>query len=114
MAEPTLFEKIMAGEIPADIVHEDEVCVAFRDINPQAPTHLLIVPRKPIDRVAHASAEDIPVLGHLLQVAGRIAGQFGCRDAFRLVINNGEEAGQSVFHLHVHLLAGRPLSWPPG
>ena len=114
MAEPTLFEKIMAREIPADIVHEDDLCVAFRDVNPQAPVHVLIVPRKPIDRVANAEAEDIPALGHLLQVSGKIAEQLGCQDAYRLVVNNGADAGQSVFHLHVHLLAGRPLAWPPG
>lgn len=114
MAEPTLFEKIINREIPADFVYEDEVCVAFRDVNPQAPTHVLIVPRKPLDRVANAEEEDQAMLGHLLQVAGKVAEQLGCWEAFRLVINNGAEVGQSVFHLHVHLLAGRSFGWPPG
>ena len=114
MTEPTLFEKIINREIPADLVYEDEVCVAFRDVNPQAPTHVLIVPRKPLDRVANSEEGDQAMLGHLLVVAGKVAEQLGCREAFRLVINNGAEAGQSVFHLHVHLLAGRPFGWPPG
>ena len=114
MTEPTLFEKIINREIPADFVYEDEVCVAFRDVNPQAPTHVLIVPRKPLDRVANAEEGDQAMLGHLLLVAGKVAEQLDCREAFRLVINNGAEVGQSVFHLHVHLLAGRPFGWPPG
>lgn len=114
MPEPTLFEKIIQRDIPADIVYEDEVCVAFRDVNPQAPTHVLIVPRRPLDRVAHATEEDQAMLGHLLLAAGKIAEQLDCRDAFRLVVNNGADAGQSVFHLHVHLLAGRAFGWPPG
>ena len=111
---PTLFEKIINREIPADFVHEDELCVAFRDVHPQAPTHVLIVPRKPLDRVANAEEADRPMLGHLLLVAGKVARELGCQGDFRLVINNGAEAGQSVFHLHVHLLAGRPFGWPPG
>ncbi len=114
VTEPTLFEKIINREIPADLVYEDEVCVAFRDVNPQAPTHVLIVPRKPLDRVANAEEGDQAMLGHLLLVARKVAEQLDCREAFRLVINNGAEAGQSVFHLHVHLLAGRPFGWPPG
>ena len=114
MPEPTLFEKIIQRDIPADIVYEDEVCVAFRDVNPQAPTHVLIVPRRPLDRVANATAEDQAMLGHLLLAAGKIAEQLGCRDAFRLVVNNGADVGQTVFHLHVHLLAGRSFGWPPG
>ena len=93
---------------------EDELCVAFRDVNPQAPVHVLIVPRKPLDRVANAVAEDGPMPGHLLLVAGRLAAQLDCRGAFRLVVNNGADAGQSVLRLHVHLLAGRPCGWPPG
>ena len=114
MTEPTLFEKIINHEIPADFVYEDEVCVAFRDVNPQAPTHVLIVPRTPLDRVANATVDDQPMLGHLLLAAGKVAEQLGCQDAFRLVINNGADVGQTVFHLHVHLLAGRPFGWPPG
>ena len=114
MTEPTLFEKIIDREIPADFVYEDEVCVAFRDVNPQAPTHVLIVPRKPLDRVANAEEGDQAMLGHLMLVAGKVAEQLDCKEAFRLVINNGAEVGQSVFHLHVHLLAGRSFGWPPG
>ena len=114
MTDPTLFERIINREIPADFVYEDEVCVAFRDVNPQAPTHVLIVPRKPLDRVANAEKGDQAMLGHLLLVAGKVAEQLDCREAFRLVVNNGAEVGQSVFHLHVHLLAGRAFGWPPG
>jgi len=114
VTESTLFEKIINREIPADLLYEDEVCVAFRDVNPQAPTHVLIVPRKPLDRVANAEEGDQAMLGHLLLVARKVAEQLDCREAFRLVINNGAEVGQSVFHLHVHLLAGRPFGWPPG
>lgn len=110
----TLFEKIIAREIPATIVYEDEHCLAFKDINPGAPTHLLLVPRKPIPRLADATAEDQSLLGHLMLTAARIAQAAGCGDAFRLAVNNGAEAGQSVFHLHLHILGGRPLKWPPG
>ena len=109
----TIFKKIIDKEIPADIVYEDDRAVAFKDINPQAPTHLLIVPRREIAKVADAKEDDREVLGHLFFVAGKIARERGLED-FRLVVNNGEGAGQSVFHLHVHLLAGRPLGWPPG
>jgi histidine triad (HIT) family protein len=110
----TLFEKIIAGEIPADIVFSDPQCVAFRDVNPTAPMHILLVPRKPIAKLSDASPEDAALLGHLLTVAPKIAAQEGYADAFRLVINNGEAAGQSVFHLHLHIIGGRGLSWPPG
>lgn len=110
----TLFSKIIDREIPADIVYEDEQCLAFRDINPQAPVHILVVPKKPIDRVANATDNDEAILGHLLTVASKIAKDEGFEDAFRLVINNGEGAGQTVFHLHVHILAGRHFTWPPG
>ncbi len=113
----TLFEKIADREIPADIVHEDDVCLAFHDINPQAPVHLLVVPRKPIPRVGEASAEDQQALGHLLLVAGRLAREqgFAATDqGFRVVINHGQHGGESVPHLHVHVLAGRQLQWPPG
>ena len=110
----TLFSKIIDREIPADIVYEDEQCLAFRDINPQAPVHILVVPKKPIDRVANTTENDEAILGHLLTVASKIAKDEGFEDAFRLVINNGEGAGQTVFHLHVHILAGRGFCWPPG
>ena len=110
----TLFSKIIDREIPADIVYEDEHCLAFRDINPQAPTHVLLIPKKEIARLADGGPEDQAMLGHLLLVAGKIARQLGVDDAFRLVLNNGADAGQSVFHLHLHILAGRRLKWPPG
>lgn len=110
----TLFTKIINREIPADIVYEDDDCLCFKDINPQAPVHYLLIPKKPIDRVANAAAEDKQLLGYLMIKAGEIAAEAGHADAFRLVINNGEGAGQTVFHLHIHILAGRALGWPPG
>ncbi len=113
----TLFEKIIAREIPAKIVYEDDLAVAFHDIDPQAPIHLLIIPRKSIPRVGEAGTEDGDLLGHLLLVAGKIADELGVNstdEGFRLIINNGRDAGEAVPHLHVHLLAGRPLTWPPG
>ena len=110
----TLFEKIISREIPGQIVYEDELCVAFRDISPGAPMHVLLVPRKPIPKLSDASADDQALLGHLLLVAPKIAREHGFGEAFRLAINNGAEAGQSVFHLHLHILGGRKFSWPPG
>lgn len=110
----TIFGKILRKEIPADIVYEDEHCLAFRDINPQAPTHVLVIPKKEIPRLSDAGEEDRDLLGHLMLAVGRIARQLGVGDAFRLVVNNGAEAGQSVFHLHLHILGGRKLRWPPG
>lgn len=110
----TLFEKIIDKELPATLVYEDPHCVAFKDINPGAPTHVLLVPRKPIPRLSDATAADQALLGHLLLAASKIATQAGCGDAFRIAINNGAGAGQSVFHLHLHILGGRPLKWPPG
>ena len=110
----TLFQKIIDKEIPADIIYEDDLSLVFKDINPQAPTHLLIIPKKPIVKVADALEADKELLGHLMWVAGEVAREIGVEDAFRLVINNGAKAGQSVFHLHLHLLSGRSFSWPPG
>lgn len=110
----TIFGKIIEREIPATIVYEDDKCLAFRDINPQAPTHVLLIPKKEIPRLADATAEDEMLLGHLMLTASKIAQQLGAGDAFRLVVNNGAEAGQSVFHLHLHIIAGRKLAWPPG
>ena len=110
----SLFGKIIRREIPADIVYEDDLCLAFRDINPQAPTHVLLVPKKEIDMLANAGPEDQALLGHMLLAAGKIAKQLGLADAFRVVVNNGAAAGQSVFHLHLHILGGRKLHWPPG
>jgi len=110
----TLFEKIINREIPADIVYEDELSLAFKDINPQAPTHILIIPKKPIEKLSDANIEDQALLGHLMLVAGKIAEQLNLDNTFRIIINNGAGAGQSVFHMHLHLMSGRPLSWPPG
>lgn len=113
--QPTLFEKIIAREIPADIVYEDDLCLCFRDIAPQAPVHLLLIPKKPITRIALAEADDHNLLGHLMLKVGEIARQEGyAEDGFRVVINNGKNGGEAVPHLHLHLLAGRPLMWPPG
>ena len=110
----TLFEKIIDKELPATIVYEDAQCVAFKDINPGAPTHVLLVPRKPIPKLSDASAEDQALLGHLLLAVGKVAQQLGIGEAYRVAINNGAGAGQSVFHLHLHILGGRPMKWPPG
>ena len=115
MANKTLFEKICAHEIPAAIVQEDEQCVAFRDIAPQAPVHILIVPRQAVARIGMADANDAALLGHLLLTAADVARREGVADSgYRLVINNGRDGGEAVPHLHVHLLGGRLLAWPPG
>lgn len=111
----TLFERIGDGEIPAQIVYQDDKVLAFRDVKPGAPTHVLIVPRKPIPRIAEAKPEDHQVLGHLLLKAAEVAKQLGLQErGYRLVINNGPDAGESVPHLHMHIMGGRALSWPPG
>ena len=114
MSQNSIFLKIKSGEIPGKIVFEDDQCFAIEDINPQAPTHLLIIPKKVIPKLSDASNEDQEILGHLMLVAGKIADQIGLDETFRLVVNNGAKAGQSVFHLHLHLISGRPLNWPPG
>lgn len=115
MVEKTLFEKIRDREIPADIVHEDEHCLAFRDIAPQAPVHILVVPKNVIPRVGLATGEDAGTLGRLLLAAAQVARDTGIADTgYRLVINNGRDGGEAVPHLHVHLLGGRKLDWPPG
>ena len=111
----TLFEKILAREIPAAIVFEDDLCLAFRDVSPKAPVHILVVPKRVIPRVAKSLPADAELLGHLLVTAGRIAKSEGLADSgFRLVINNGPDGGETVPHLHVHLLGGRQMAWPPG
>lgn len=111
----TLFERIASGEIPARIVYQDERVVAFHDINPQAPVHALVVPRRPIPRIAEAGTADADLLGHLLLKAAAVAGELGLTETgFRLVINNGRDGGETVPHLHCHILGGRPLAWPPG
>lgn len=113
MSEDTLFGKIARGELPANIVYEDDRAVVFRDINPQAPTHLLVIPRKALPKLSAAEDGDEALLGHLMRVASQVAREEGLED-FRLVVNNGAAAGQTVFHLHLHVLGGRALSWPPG
>jgi histidine triad (HIT) family protein len=109
----TIFKKIIDREIPADIVYEDDTVLAFRDINPQAPIHILIIPKKPIDRLSQTTAEDKALLGHMMFCATEIAKAEKLSD-YRFVVNNGEGAGQTVFHLHMHILGGRPFGWPPG
>jgi histidine triad (HIT) family protein len=110
----TIFQKIIDRELPADIIYEDEQSLVFRDINPVAPTHLLIIPKKQIEKISDANDEDQELLGHLFLVAGKVAKQLDIDDAFRLVVNNGAGAQQTVFHLHIHLIAEREFSWPPG
>jgi histidine triad (HIT) family protein len=113
-AGETVFAKILRKEIPARILHEDDRCVAFHDAAPTAPFHALVVPRKALVNVADAASEDAALLGHLLLTGAAIARAAGCGEAFRLVVNNGAGAGQSVFHLHVHVIGGRKMTWPPG
>ena len=110
----TLFEKIINKEIPAEIIYEDDVSIVIEDINPQAPVHVLIIPNKEIAKVSESEESDKELLGHLLLVSKKIADKYNLNDNYRLVINNGADAGQSVFHIHVHLLGGRGLTWPPG
>ncbi|HNQ73858.1 MAG TPA: histidine triad nucleotide-binding protein [Verrucomicrobiota bacterium] len=111
----TLFEKIAAREIPAQIIYEDDSVLAFRDIAPQAPVHILVIPRRPLARMAAAQPADQPLLGHLLLTAAKIAAQQGLDSSgYRLVINNGPDGGESVPHLHCHILGGRKMQWPPG
>jgi histidine triad (HIT) family protein len=110
----TIFKRIIDREIPAKIVYEDDLCLAFHDVNPQAPTHVLVIPKQEIPGLAHLTENDAGVVGHLLVVVKKIAEQLGLGDGYRVVINNGPLAGQSVDHLHLHLLGGRPLLWPPG
>ena len=110
----TIFQKIIDKEIPADIIYEDEKSLVFKDINPAAPTHILIIPKKQIEKISDAEESDQDLLGHLFLVAGKVARQLGVENAFRLVVNNGAGAQQTVFHLHIHLIAEREFSWPPG
>jgi len=110
----TIFSKIIRREIPADIVYEDNLCLAFRDVNPQAPVHVLIIPKEPIAKLADAESKDHALMGHLLLTVKRVAEQLELTNGYRVVINTGEEGGQTVYHLHLHLLGGRPMQWPPG
>jgi histidine triad (HIT) family protein len=110
----TIFSKIIRREIPADIVYEDDLALAFKDIYPQAPVHILVIPKKPIVKLADAEPEDQALLGHLLLTAQRVAAEAGLNNGYRLVINNGADGGQTVYHLHLHILGGRQMQWPPG
>ncbi|MEB3193168.1 MAG: histidine triad nucleotide-binding protein [Snowella sp.] len=114
MSSDTIFGKIIRREIPAAIVYEDDLCLAFKDVNPQAPVHVLIIPKQPIPQLAAATSEDQMLLGHLLLTAKDLAVTLGLDKGYRLVINNGENGGQTVYHLHLHLLGDRALGWPPG
>ncbi|KAL0108390.1 hypothetical protein PUN28_015140 [Cardiocondyla obscurior] len=110
----TIFGKILRKEIPCNFIYEDNQCVAFDDINPQAPVHFLVIPRKAISQLSKAQDDDEPLLGHLVNVAHKVAKQKGLTDGFRLVVNDGKHGAQSVYHLHIHILGGRQLQWPPG
>jgi len=114
MASDTIFGKILRGEVPAKLLHSDDRCIAIADVHPEAPFHALVIPRKAIVSLGDAGEEDEALLGHLLLVAGRVAREHGKAKDFRVVTNSGAGAGQSVAHLHLHVLAGRPLAWPPG
>jgi histidine triad (HIT) family protein len=114
MTEKTIFSKIIDREIPAKIVYEDDSCLAFEDIKPAAPTHLIVVPKKEIPSVDEVTGEDEPAVGHLFVAIGKIAAQLGLSRGYRVVINCGRDAGQEVMHLHLHMLAGRGFTWPPG
>ncbi len=110
----TIFEKIISGEIPADIVHQDKLCLVIRDIDPQAPCHLLVIPKKVIPRIGNAVDNDQSTLGHLLLIAAKVAESENLSSGYRIVINNGSDGGETVPHLHVHVLGGRQMKWPPG
>jgi histidine triad (HIT) family protein len=110
----TIFSKIIRKEIPADIVYEDDLALAFRDVQPQAPVHILVIPKQPIESIDRATDSDAALLGHLLLIVKRVAAQEGLDKGYRVVINTGEDGGQTVFHLHLHLLGKRSMTWPPG
>lgn len=110
----TIFGKIIRREIPADIVYEDNLCLAFKDITPQAPVHVLVIPKQPIAKLADAESNDHALMGHLLLTVKRVADQLGLEKGYRVVINTGEDGGQTVYHLHLHILGGRKMNWPPG
>ncbi|HEY9620555.1 MAG TPA: histidine triad nucleotide-binding protein [Crinalium sp.] len=112
--QDTIFAKIIRKEIPADIVYEDELAIAFKDINPQAPVHILVIPKQPIAKLSDAESHDHRLMGHLLLTAKRVAEQAGLTNGYRVVINTGPDGGQTVYHLHLHILGGRHLHWPPG
>ncbi|MDZ8053603.1 MAG: histidine triad nucleotide-binding protein [Aulosira sp. ZfuVER01] len=110
----TIFSKIIRRAIPADIIYEDDLALAFNDIQPQAPVHILVIPKKPIPKLADAESQDHALLGHLMLTAKRVAEQAGLENGYRLVINTGADGGQTVYHLHIHILGGRQMKWPPG
>jgi len=110
----TIFSKIIRREIPVDIVYEDDLAIAFKDINPQAPVHILVIPKEPIAQLADAESKDHALMGHLLLTAKRVAQQAGLKNGYRVVINSGSDGGQTVYHLHLHILGGRQMTWPPG
>lgn len=112
--EETIFGKILSKKIPANIIHEDDLCMAFYDVNPEAPTHFLVIPRKPIPMLQDAKEEDKTILGHLMYIAKKKAEDLGLDQGYRVVINNGKDGAQSVYHLHLHVLGGRQMGWPPG
>jgi histidine triad (HIT) family protein len=112
--QDTIFSKIIRKEIPADIVYEDELALAFRDVQPQAPVHILIIPKKPIPKLSDAEPDDSALLGHLLLTVKKVAEQVGLENGYRVVINTGTDGGQSVYHMHLHILGGRQMGWPPG
>ena len=110
----TIFGKIIRREIPADIVYEDDLALAFKDVNPQAPTHILVIPKKPIPRLSESGQEDTELMGHLLMTVKKVAERANLKNGYRVVINNGADGGQTVDHLHLHILGDRSLTWPPG
>ncbi len=110
----TIFGKIIRREIPADIIYEDDLALAFKDISPQAPTHILVIPKKPIPRLSEATTEDQSLLGHLLITVQKVAAEAGLSNGYRIVVNNGNDGGQTVDHLHFHILGDRQMTWPPG
>ncbi|BAZ65745.1 protein kinase C inhibitor [Fischerella sp. NIES-4106] len=112
--QDTIFGKIIRREIPANIVYEDDLALAFTDVNPQAPVHILVIPKKPIPKLTEAEPGDQALLGHLLLTAQKVAEQAGLTNGYRVVINTGDDGGQTVYHLHLHILGGRPMAWPPG
>lgn len=110
----TIFSKIIRREIPANIVYEDDLALAFKDIHPQAPVHILVIPKQPIPKLADATPDDAALLGHLLLTVKLVAEEAGLQDGYRVVINTGNDGGQTVYHLHLHILGGRQMAWPPG
>jgi histidine triad (HIT) family protein len=112
--QDTIFSKIIRREIPANIVYEDDLALAFKDVNPQAPIHILVIPKKPLTKLADAEAQDAALLGHLLLTAKRVAEEAGLKKGYRVVINTDADGGQTVYHLHLHILGGRHMAWPPG